>query len=208
MIIHDVEQGTDEWFSLRMGRPTSSRFSDLLTGTGKASTSMAKYAYELATESYLGKVIDDGFQGNSFTERGTLLEPVSRAWYEMQNQIPVQEVGFITVDDGSYGASTDGLVGDDGLVEFKNLIARRFMEMLHYHKKNGGKPEPAYIPQLQGELLVTGRKWADLVFYHPDFEPVCIRVEPDLEYQEKLVSRIADCIKKRDQILSEVSEAA
>jgi len=202
MIIHDVPQQTAEWFKIRGGKPTSSRFDCLVTGTGKPSTSLDKYAVELATEVYLDKPLDDGFAGNRFTDRGQELEPVARAWYQMENQVVVENVGFITDDLMRYGASTDGLVGDDGLVEFKNLIARRFMELKIYMARNNGNCPPGYLPQVQGELLVTERKWADLVFYHPDFESIVVRVEPDPLFQDLLLKQITVCINKRKELLN------
>ncbi len=66
MIIHDVQQGTDEWHKLRAGIPTSSEFASLVSGTGKISTSLKGYAHKLATEKYLdsiGSKITDGWTG-------------------------------------------------------------------------------------------------------------------------------------------------
>jgi hypothetical protein len=208
MIIHDVEQGTPEWDKLRASRPTSSEFSNLITGTGKPSTSLKKYAAKLATEAYLdsiGSKISDGWKGNQYTERGHELEPVSRADYEMTYQTPVTEVGFITDDLMRWGTSTDGLVGEDGVVEFKNLIATTFFDALVYWKQNG-KTEPKYMPQLQGELLITEREWVDLVLYNPDYpEPIIERVYPDPKYQELLKKQLAACLIERDRLLKIVN---
>ena len=86
MIIHDVKQGKPEWDKLRAGRPTSSAFDQLITGTGKPGTGLKDYAKKLATEKYLasfGKKIVNGWNGNKYIDRGYELEPVSRADYEM-----------------------------------------------------------------------------------------------------------------------------
>jgi hypothetical protein len=204
MIIHDVVQGTDEWHALRAGRPTSSEFSKLITGTGKPSTSMKDYASKLATEKYLaqfGKRIVSGFKGNQYTDRGTELEPVSRSDYEMTYQTPVQEVGFITDDLMRWGSSTDGLVGEDGVVEFKNLIETTFFSALVYWRQHG-KTEPQYMPQLQGELMISEREWVDLVLFNPEYpEPIIERVYPDLEFQATLKTQLAACIAERDRLL-------
>ena len=203
MIIHECEQGTDEWFKLRAGKPTSSEFSNLVTGLGKESKSLPKYAAKLAGEKLVmstrGEKLDDGFDGNKYTERGHELEPESRADYAMTNQVKVQEVGFITDDLLQYGASTDGLVGDDGVVEFKNLTGTRMIELMMYVASNKKIP-PEYIPQLQGELLVTEREWVDIVFYHPQIDPVVHRVHPDPDYQETLLTQINRVIVERDRI--------
>jgi len=203
MIIHEVTQGTPEWHALRAGRPTSSEFSKLITGTGKPSTSMKDYANKLATEKYLasiGSKISDGWKGNQYTERGHDLEPVSRADYEMIHQVAVQEVGFITDDLMRWGSSTDGLVGEDGVVEFKNLIATTFFSALVYWRHTG-KIERKYMPQCQGELMITEREWVDLVLYNPDFpEPIIERIYPDEAYQETLKIQLAACIIERDRL--------
>ena len=196
-----MEQGTPEWFQARNGKPTSSNFSKIITGAGKPSTSLQKYALQLATEAYLGEPIDDGFNGNKYTDRGTALEPLSRADYEMTHQVKIQEVGFITDDLMRYGTSTDGLSGDDGLVEFKNLISTTFMEALMYYKKNK-KTEPKYIPQLMGELFITERRWVDLVLYNPSFpEPIIHRHYPDEKYFSILKSQLMLCIAERNRLL-------
>ena len=200
-IIHEMEQGSAEWFGVKAGVPSSSCFSKVITGTGKPSDSLKGYALTLATEKYLGKSIDDGFRGNKFTDRGNQMEPESRVDYEMTHQVTIREVGFITDDLGRWGASTDGLVNDDGLTEFKNLIATSMMSLLVYLAKNPGKTEPKYIPQIQGELFVTEREWCDIVFYHPNFDPIIHRHYPDLEYQSNLKTQLIAVISERDSIL-------
>jgi hypothetical protein len=198
--VHDCKQGSDAWFSLKASKPSSSNFSKLITGSGKPSTSLPKYALQLATEAYLGKPIDDGFNGNKYTDRGTELEPLSCADYEMIRQVKVQPVGFITDDMMRFGTSTDGLIGDDGVVEFKNLISTTFMEALIYYKKNK-KTEPKYIPQLMGELFITERSWVDLVLYNPNFEPIIHRHYPNKEYFAVLKKQLMACIAERNNIL-------
>jgi hypothetical protein len=208
MIIHDVEQGTDEWHALRAGRPTSSEFGSLITGTGKVSTSMKEYANKLAAEKYLasiGSKISDSWNGNQWTDRGHDLEPVSRADYEMIYQTAVVEVGFITDDLMRWGSSTDGLVGEDGVVEFKNLIATTFFKALVYWKQHG-KTEPKYMPQLQGELFISERKWVDLVLYNPDYpDPIIERVYPDEIYQATLKQQLIAVTIERDRLLTIVT---
>ena len=205
MLIHDCEQGTPEWDNLRASRPTSSEFSSLVTGEGKPSTSLKKYALKLATEKFLGGPIDDGFQGNKFTDRGHELEDTARANYEMENQIRVQNVGFCTDDLMRYGSSTDGFIGDDGIFETKNLISTVMFETMVYLKRNDGKLPPKYRPQLEGELLVTERKWVDLVLFNPAFEMITIRVYPDPAYQELLKKQITACILERDKLFEIVN---
>jgi len=201
LIIHEFKQYSEEYWRAKNGKPSSSKFSCLVTGTGKPSTSLPKYALQLATEMYLGKPIDDGFGGNKYMDRGTELEPLSRSEYEMLRQVKVQEVGLVTDDLMRYCTSTDGLIGDDGVAEFKNLISTTFMEALIYYKKNK-KTEPKYIPQLMGELFITERKWVDLVLYNPAFsEPIIHRHYPNKEYFAVLEKQLMLCIAERNNIL-------
>jgi hypothetical protein len=204
VLLHDVEQGTDEWHKLRAGRPTSSEFDQLVTGTGKVSTGLKDYALKLATEKYLdsiGKKIVSGWKGGWATDRGHELEPVSRAEYEMLYQIPVQEVGFITDDLMRWGSSTDGLVEEDGVVEFKNLIETTFFKAGIYWKQHG-KTEPKYMPQCQGELFVTERDFVDLVLFNPEYpDPIIERIYPIPEFQATLKSQLIAVIVERDKLL-------
>jgi len=200
MIIHEIKQMSPEWFALKAGKPSSSGFGSVITGTGKPSASLPEYAKHLALELHLGKPVEDGFGGSKNMKRGVELEPLSCADYEMTRQVKVQHVGFITDDLMRWGTSTDGLINDDGIVEFKNLISKTFWDLFLKCKKNNVTP-PSYVPQLQGELFVTGRKWVDIVFYHPDFEPIIHRHYPDLEYHATLKKQLMLCIAERNNIL-------
>ena len=106
-----------------------------------------------------------------------------------------------------YGASTDGLIGDDGVVEFKNLIATRMSELIVYMHGNEGRTPPEYVPQLQMELLVTERQYVDIVFYHPQYEPIIRRHHPIPAFQETLKSQIKLCLAERNRIY-EILKAA
>jgi hypothetical protein len=205
VIIHECLQGSPEWFKLRAAKPTSSLFSNLVTGTGKPSDGLSAYAHKLGVEKHLGHAVQD-FSGNKYTQRGTDLEPLARADYEMTHQVEVQEVGFITDDLMRWGASTDGLVGDDGLVEFKNLIETEFGKLMLYVAKHG-KTQPKYVPQVQGELFVTGRDWADIVFCNPAFEaPITFRHYPIPEFHKVLEAQLKKCIAERNVIAKELNK--
>jgi hypothetical protein len=200
MIVHDVIQGTEEWKKLRAGRPTSSNFGRIISGLGKPSDQLEDYALVLATEKYLGAPIDDGWQGNKFTLRGHELEGTARADYEMIHQVRVDPVGFITDDLARWGTSTDGLVGDDGLVEIKNLIATRFAKLKIYYQRHGIIPTE-YIPQVQGELFVSEREWCDFIAYHPQFDPIIHRIYRDPDYHMTLEGQLKAVIRERNRLL-------
>lgn len=204
MIIHPCVQGSDEWHSLRAGIPTGSEFSKLVTSQAKPSKSMSDYAAILAAEAYAGHPVDV-WNGNQYTDRGTELEPDARATYEFENSVKVQEVGFITDDLSRWGVSPDGLVGDDGMVEFKCQAAKGHIATLLYYKKHGKCPT-GYFAQCQGEMFVAERQWNDLVFYHPDLPTITIRQTPDPVFIGALEQQLLAVCAERNLILKTLKE--
>ena len=180
MIIHRVEQGSLEWLMLRLGIPTASRFSDILTPSKLApSKSQAKYMAELVAEWALSRPLDD--DSSVYMERGREMEETAIAKYELLRDVEVDRVGFITTDDGLMGCSPDGLVEDDGDLEVKCPSAKVHMEYL----LNGG-PLEDYTLQQQGRLGITGRRWTDFFSYHPTLPPVLVRFARD----ERIISAV------------------
>ena len=204
MIIIDCEQGSDEWFAARAGRPTASEFSKLVTSAGAPSKSMPDYAAQLAAEMYAGKPLDR-FEGNGYTERGKEMEEQARDWYAFTTDVDVAEVGFCMDDHRLYGSSPDGLIGEPGAVEFKCQIAKNHVKTLLYYKKHGKCP-PEYVAQTQGEMLVCERQWVDLVFYHPDLPSFIIRQTPISAVAKGIKEQLAVCLKERDSILKQIQE--
>ena len=198
MIVHDVIQGENDWFTLRAGIPTASNAKSIITGTGKPSTSITDYAMTLAAEMYAGKSLD-GFEGNQHTERGNDLEADARIAYELSTGTWIEQCGFVTVDDGSFGASPDGLL-DDGMIEIKCLMAKNHVKNMVYYKKHK-RVMPDYVPQTQMGMLVCEKAWCDVVFYHPDLPLLIIRQDPIPEFHEMLKKQLAECIKLRDESL-------
>ena len=179
----NVEQNSPEWHRIRCGVPTASEFSNLITSTGKPSASLKPYVCQIAANQFYGEPIDT-FDGNRWTERGHELEPQARAYYEFMHA-PVETIGFCLTDDESAGCSPDGLVGDDGMLQIKCLSAK------HHVKTMAMEAAPSdYFIQTQGEMFVTGRKWNDLLFFHPELPPFVRRVEADEEFQGKLAEQI------------------
>lgn len=200
MILHTCDQRSPEWHTLRLGIPTASEFSRLVTSKGAPSTSLSGYAMELASELFAGRPLD-AFDGNVWMERGAELEAEAIRLYEFTTDRTVTPCGFITNDAGTAGCSPDGLVGDDGMLEIKCPKAERFMEAVVYHKKNGRAPS-GYAQQTQGQLLLAERKWVDMLFYHPDLPPLIIRQQPDHAMFAALAIGIRDVIAERDVALA------
>jgi hypothetical protein len=162
MQFHDVQQNTDEWQALRLGKATASNFACIMANDGKAFGDPAKrYALQLALELATGKKAEYSFS-NEHMERGHEHEPVARMLYEEEHFVDVSNGGFFCHD--TYGDSPDGLVNDDGGVEIKSVIAST-----HYATLTRGDFDPAYRWQLIGHLDCTGRDWFDFVSYCSDF---------------------------------------
>lgn len=192
MIVHDVAQGTDAWKLARVGVATASNFSDIITpAEGKLSASASAYEDMIVAEILTGQSQEE-FGGTFWTIRGQELEPEAVAYYEMERGLDVTHGCFVTNDAGTYGASPDGFAGDDGLIEIKCLSGKNHVAVcLH--------PEKAikHKPQIQGQLLVTGRKWVDNLFYYPheNMKKMIIRVERDEVYIAKLEAALNQFVK-------------
>lgn len=204
MIIHDVEQRSDIWYQLRLGIPTGSAFSKLITSKGAASKSLLEYAATLAGEKFSGKELE-AWEGNQWTERGKELEVDAKEFYEFTNDVTVDEVGFITTDDLGGGCSPDGLVNDDGMVEFKCLKGERHIKAIMYYKKHN-RAQPDYIAQTQGQMHIAERKWCDLVFYHPELPTLVIRQTLDAEFCKTLEGLIVEVSAERDKIVQVLND--
>ena len=134
---------------------------------------------------------------NPDMERGNEQEDLARSSYEMETGNSVKQVGFCEMNE-SVGASPDGLVGDDGLVEIKCPKAANFVKLL-YTKKI----ETKYLWQMQMQMLVTDRKWVDFVAQHENFNDlIIIRVERD----EAKILKIVDGLLKGAERMKEIFE--
>ena len=184
MIVHDVEQGSEAWLKLRLGIPTASDFHKIVTPTGKLSAQSKAYANRLIAESLLGYPLDS-LDGLPCIERGKDLEAEAVRLYEFTTGNTADVVGFCTTDDGQIGASPDRLVGECGQLEIKCPSPQTHVGYL----RDG--IDTAYMPQIQGQMAVTGRKWCDFFSYHPSMPPVRVRVERDETYIEKLSEALA-----------------
>ena len=191
MIIHNVEQNTDEWFSVRAGIPTASSFDNIITPKGDESKSHYPYQRILLFELVTGKPYPEGYK-NKAMEQGHEREDFAAQIYSAITKMPVEKVGFITDNNRMMGCSPDRLVGEDGLLEIKCPEGKAFIEYILEDSVNGAGDrkmellQREYYPQLQGQLLVTGRKWVDIISYDPDAKPHIVRVRRDEVYLASL----------------------
>lgn len=176
MKVFNCEQQSEEWFAIKLGKVSASRFSEVLNKkTGRRTYMLKLLAERLSGEtapSYSNKAMDFGAE----------YEPRARAYYEALYG-KIEQVGFVELNE-DVGCSPDGLVGENGLIEIKCPYPSTH---LSYIDKN---VLPAvYKPQVQGQLWVTGRKWCDFVSYNPKIKarPFWkIRIFRDEDYIKEL----------------------
>lgn len=197
MKIINCEQGTPEWIQSRLGLPTASNFDKLITSTGTPSTQSKKYMFTLAGE-FVSGCPEETYQ-NGAMARGTELEKEARELYQMVTDREVDQVGFCLADCGKYGASPDGFVGEDGLIEIKCPKLSGHVEYLI-----NGKLPTTYVQQVQGQLLVTGRKWVDFMSYYPTLKPLIVRVERDEKFIGKLSVELDLFCEKLKTIINKI----
>lgn len=202
-------QRTDEWFAARCGLATASRFKDILARikSGEAAA-RRNYKAQLVCERLTGVPYENGFESAEM-RFGTEQEPFARMAYEERHGVMVEEVGFIRHETLMAGCSPDGLVGEDGLVEFKVPNTANHIDTLEK-----GMP-PEHLPQIMGQLWLTGRKWCHFVSFDPRMPErlrlYVQRVERDDEYianLEKEVRAFLDEVEAKYLSLLKLAEAA
>jgi putative phage-type endonuclease len=190
-----IEQGSPEWFALRLGKVTASRIADVLAKvkTGEAVT-REDYRTELVVQRLTNKP-SETFT-NPAMEWGVLQEPMARIAYEAHASVFVKQVSFVehpTIE--WFGCSPDGLVGEDGLLEIKCPSSKNHIKYLL-----GGKPPAKYVPQMQCQMAVTGRKWCDFVSYDPrlpeDLQLFVVRLERDVSFIMSMEEEVDKFLKE------------
>jgi putative phage-type endonuclease len=158
----EVPQGSAAWLQARLGKATASRIADIVAKT-KSGWGASRYNYEaeLVAERLTGVPADTYVNGAM--QHGTDTEPQARAEYAFAADVDVVEVGFIEHPRiAMAGASPDGMVGDEGLVELKAPNTATHLRTLL------GEPIAAkYITQMQWQMGTTGRTWCDFCSFDP-----------------------------------------
>lgn len=187
MIVADCLQNSEEWDQLRCGIPTASEFGKILSPVQlKPSASQGPYIAELIAEtlpSYTKALPQYDMQN------GADREPQAIAHYEFLKDIDTKKVGFIFGDESmKWGGSPDALI-NGGPMEFYQedggLEVKCPNEKTQITRLLTPEVPSEYLPQIFGYMLITGRNWWDFCSYHPDLEPVIIRVERDTEFGTK-----------------------
>lgn len=172
MIIYNHPQGSWDWRQARCGVCTASMFKvareRLKSGPNKGDfTEAAKdYAFRLAFERISGELMDEGYQTWQM-ERGHELEPAARYAHEIETGCVVEQVGFITSDDGVFGASADGFIGNETGLEIKCLVSAKGIRKLWFAEDLSD-----FMDQVQGGMWITGRSEWHFALYCPDLASI------------------------------------
>ncbi len=198
-------QRTDEWFAARLGRVTASRVADVVAKTKTGwGASRATYMGELIAERLTGVAAEKYV--NAAMNWGTETEEQARAAYAFHKDAEVVEVGFIPHPRiVMSGASPDGMIGDDGLVELKCPNTSGHIEVLL------GQTIPnKYLLQMQWQIACTERKWCDFVSFDPRLpESMSLfvqRVPRDDKLITELEKHVADFLTELDAKIAQLSE--
>lgn len=193
-----IQQGTHEWRLARIGKVGASRMYDVMTkGASGYLAGRKNLMAELIAERLTG--VPNESYVNAAMQHGLDTEPEARAAYEFYCDAAVVQTGFVLHDEISdSGASPDGLVGDDGLVEIKCPNTATHIETL-INKSIPSK----YMVQMQWQMACTKREWCDFVSYDPRM-PAHLRLYVDrIKREQPIISQMENELKK---FLAEMEE--
>lgn len=149
-----AEQGSEEWLIERIPFVTASKIADVMAkGRG---ASRANYLAKKFCEIVAGRPTKT-FK-SAYMQDGNDREPEARLLYEQIKQCSVKQLPFAYLEDELLGASTDGEVDEDGIIEIKNVMSSEQIRLL-----TTGKIKDQYIKQMQTQMYVLDKKWCDFV---------------------------------------------
>lgn len=185
--------GTPEWMEARRGLVTASRCADVLAVLKKGGEGAPRrnYRMELAIEILTGNSIRHYVSPEM--QWGIDQEQFARAAYEIKRNVLVETCGFyVHPQVARFGASPDGLVGSEGLLQIKcPNTSTHLAWMLE------GTIPIDHAPQMLAEIACTGREWNDFASFDPrlpkhlqlfirrmerrDHEPLITQLEKEVE---------------------------
>ena len=192
MKIYNFEQRTEDWYNIRKGKMTASN-AETIIANGKG---LETYIYNLMAEYYSSAEKENYI--NADMQRGIDLEPEARLEFEFYTDLDVQEVGFIEYNE-FIGVRTDGLIGDDGLIEIKCPNDSVYFKLL---LSNNIKPE--YIAQMQMQMYVTDRQYCYFVSYNPNFEKSLYIKK--INRDEEMIEKLKKGLERGTELIKEIKK--
>lgn len=207
MIIEELEQQTPEWYEMRKGMCTGSRVADVVA-------KLQKGGYKACRQNYLMEVVCARLTGHmpehfvsAAMEWGVQQEPFARAAYELEMDVMVETVGFAIHPRIEYfGASPDGLVSPDGVIEIKCPTSDTHLRWI----MDGAVPEE-YIPQMKAVMACTERQWCDFVSFDPrmpkDLQLFVRRLERDETTIREMEEEVENFLSEVDAMIATIMQA-
>jgi len=204
LIIHDIDQNTEDWAKVRSGKVTGSSWHALdvngkqENGFGVGAITLMK---QIAEERITG-VPQDNYS-NKATDWGHTYEDDARVNYELTFFEKVVQVGFVEKNEW-VGCSPDGLVGEDQIVEFKCLPKEHMTILID------NNPNSNHLKQCQFNLWVTGRSVCKLVYFHPNHpdktKMIVFDVHKDKEYYERIQERVNTFVRMTEKLIRKITK--
>lgn len=202
-----MKQRSKEWFNARLGRFTASRISELLGVKGLGLTG-ENYAFEKACELVFGVDEEEESFVSFDMQRGENLEPIAFAKFK-----ELKELDFIDVKETTFfpygsdaGASPDGLVGEDEILEIKCPRSKKFFKLVALGEK---AIDSGYCDQMQFQMLCTNSKrcyfFNYIIFKGKEMWHEII-VERDEKRIEFIKERIIEATKLRNEFMAYLTE--
>lgn len=189
----DIEQNTDAWIAIKIGKFSASPADSLLMD--KKTTSYQNLIDKIIEERMTGNPTESKWTGNQFTERGHELEDIAASDYELNSFIQTVKVGVVELDDWTV-CSPDRLIEENGLLQIKCPIFKTQKEYLKTKKVPGN-----YYKQMQFELYVTGREYNIFYSYHPYLPAVEIKVYRDVNMIHEIEQRLFEA---KNEVTAEI----
>jgi hypothetical protein len=197
---HHCEQGTPEWYALRLGLPTMSRANAIQAKRKDgASLTRQRYLHELAAERITGR-LTEGFT-TVHMERGKALEAGVRETYAFVYEVEQQLVGFCHDEEKGCGCSPDALIDASGMLEIKTTLPYLQVELLA-----SNRPPPEHKAQVQGGLWLLEREWCDLAIYSEGLTLYIDRAYRDEAYIKSLATEVTRFTEELENAVERVRQ--
>jgi len=193
----DVEQRTPEHDALRAGRFSASIAKKLVTPTGKPSLQYRGEIARIIAEG-MGLQRPEPIKPTYWMERGVNLEPQAKAWFEVETDLTVREVGFVSDHTGLVGCSPDGIIEDfiDGVGDVVAPLELKCPKpSTHIQYLIDGVMPKDHIAQVHFQIAICGAPYGYFASYNPDIEPLILRIDRD-EYTETMEKGIEKYIEE------------
>ena len=199
IVYREIEQNTEEWLKIRVGRITGSKF-PLIMKKGRNSEWSQQalgYAYQIAAERIM-RLNDDLIYNNKYTDYGHQEEAVAREKLEIELLTDIEQVGFIDKVTGKIGCSPDGLT-EDSLIEIKCFQGKKFLKIC-----NENKPIEDNVMQTIYNMWVTEKERGLLVYFNDYFpKPFKIFEFKKEEFTDEMINRVVKFNDLIEQIVKD-----